>query len=525
MNKSFGRKYVSVLFLDVVDYSGFMEEDQGVIVSTLNGFYKTTLSRRQREISKEDLSCLPTGDGMAIVFPKPEYAFEPIYWAWEFTQQLKDWTIQQQHASGGIAEVTFEFRIGLHRQSVQEFVDLRDLVNYAGPGMNFAQRVMDCGRGGHILASHAFAADAEQSNRFSHLNFVRLPADPPIKGGRRIPVYNIWGTLGELGEAGNKDLPKLGVQDSGKLYAALNIGGDYAKSSLANCFSYAHFERLNSIDNAKPIRQERVWNQVSEWLKDLHAWQQSYRLPITMELVSLISPVTWTDSRWQEYQRKIAQITTMNNVMARRLHVRVEQCVESEIKMLVSLMLSEFICSIKARLLILPQREIESIPTTKGDEVAYKWKEFFLLDAGTYYADGGKHLVILSDINPFRDKQTEEKFNIYDFNTNERQYIYDDLQANFYRAWDETDEKKVMRLPAVIRKFPTSLEQNIEYEKILELLPPGTHYELTSRWKEEMESILKGLLISPKDSPNKEEEDLFHKLITLRRPKKAPARN
>ena len=46
-------------------------------------------------------------------------------------------------------------RMGIHSGPVNEISDLNEQANIAGAGINIAQRVMDCGDAGHILAFQA----------------------------------------------------------------------------------------------------------------------------------------------------------------------------------------------------------------------------------------------------------------------------------------------------------------------------------------------------------------------------------
>ena len=41
-------------------------------------------------------------------------------------------------------------RMGIHSGPVNEITDLNEQANIAGAGINIAQRIMDCGDGGHI---------------------------------------------------------------------------------------------------------------------------------------------------------------------------------------------------------------------------------------------------------------------------------------------------------------------------------------------------------------------------------------
>ncbi len=49
-------------------------------------------------------------------------------------------------------------RIGLHTGLVYRVPDINGAENVSGAGINFAQRVMDCGDAGHILMSQVHAS-------------------------------------------------------------------------------------------------------------------------------------------------------------------------------------------------------------------------------------------------------------------------------------------------------------------------------------------------------------------------------
>ena len=71
------------------------------------------------------------------------------------------------HQSGGASACAMEIsralkrpsgasvRMGIHSGPVNEITDLNEQANIAGAGINIAQRVMDCGDAGHILALQA----------------------------------------------------------------------------------------------------------------------------------------------------------------------------------------------------------------------------------------------------------------------------------------------------------------------------------------------------------------------------------
>src|SRR5213078_5067900 len=78
---------------------------------------------------------VPTGDGMALLFLRsPE---EPVRCALEISGALRDYP-------------HIRLRMGVHSGPVNRITDVNDKTNFAGSGINVAQRVLDCGDAGHI---------------------------------------------------------------------------------------------------------------------------------------------------------------------------------------------------------------------------------------------------------------------------------------------------------------------------------------------------------------------------------------
>ena len=74
--------------------------------------------------------------------------------------------------------------MGIHSGPVNEVTDLNEQANIAGAGINIAQRVMDCGDGGHILLSQRVAdelAHYRQWQAAGHLFLVRADAERTVK--------------------------------------------------------------------------------------------------------------------------------------------------------------------------------------------------------------------------------------------------------------------------------------------------------------------------------------------------------
>src|SRR4030081_2528369 len=144
-----------VLFIDIVDYSKLLINEQSEQIQKLKQIVRGTEQFRRAE-AEGKLLRLPTGDGGALVFRTSPEA--PVRCAVEISQELK------RHPE-------LRVRMGIHSGPVNEITDLNEQANIAGAGINIAQRVMDCGDAGHILLSRHVAEDLEHYPRWQpHLH-------------------------------------------------------------------------------------------------------------------------------------------------------------------------------------------------------------------------------------------------------------------------------------------------------------------------------------------------------------------
>src|SRR5262249_44786180 len=129
---------------------------------------------------------VPTGDGMALLFFRsPE---EPVRCALEISRQLNE-------------NSTMRVRMGIHSGPVNQIRDVNDTVNVAGPGINVAQRVMDCGDAGHILLSKHVADDLAHYRHWQP--YLRDLGEFEVKHGLRIGMVNLF-----KDNLGNPSLPE-----------------------------------------------------------------------------------------------------------------------------------------------------------------------------------------------------------------------------------------------------------------------------------------------------------------------------
>src|ERR1700756_3649249 len=173
-----------VLFIDIVGYSKLLITEQSQQLQKLKGIVRGTEQFRLAE-AEGKLLRLPTGDGGALVFRNHPEA--PVLCAMEISKELK------KHPE-------LKVRMGVHSGPVNEITDLNEQANIAGPGINVAQRIMDCGDAGHILLSQHVAEDLEEYPRWRSL--LHDLGECEVKHAIRVNVTNLWSD-----EIGNPKLP------------------------------------------------------------------------------------------------------------------------------------------------------------------------------------------------------------------------------------------------------------------------------------------------------------------------------
>jgi class 3 adenylate cyclase len=144
-----------VLFIDIVGYSKLLISEQSEQLQKLKEIVWATEQFRQAQ-AESKLLRLPTGDGGALVFRNNVEA--PVLCAVEIQRAL-------QQPPGSKEKPQLRLRMGIHSGPVNDITDLNAQANIAGAGINFAQRVMDCGDAGHILLSKHVADDLEHYPR------------------------------------------------------------------------------------------------------------------------------------------------------------------------------------------------------------------------------------------------------------------------------------------------------------------------------------------------------------------------
>src|SRR5438094_6085736 len=188
-----------VLFMDIVGYSKLLTDEQSEALQELNQIVRSTEAAREAQAAAE-LTILPTGDGMALVFTGS--VEEPVECALEISQALR-------------AQPSLPVRMGIHSGPIHHVKDANQRENIAGVGINIAQRVMDCGDAGHILISKRVADDLAQQRRWQP--YLHELGDVEVKHGVVVSLVNLYAeTIGNptppsrLGKVGGsvRALPK-----------------------------------------------------------------------------------------------------------------------------------------------------------------------------------------------------------------------------------------------------------------------------------------------------------------------------
>jgi class 3 adenylate cyclase len=162
-----------VLLIDVVGYSKLLVNEQIEVLQLLNRVVRAAPRFRSAEAAGK-LMRLPTGDGMALLFfDNPE---APVQCALEISAETK-------------SQPQLQLRMGVHSGPIKEVMDVNDRANYAGAGINLAQRVLDCGDAGHILLSGRVAEDLS-SYRHWHPYLTDL-GEYEVKHGLRMRLFNL----------------------------------------------------------------------------------------------------------------------------------------------------------------------------------------------------------------------------------------------------------------------------------------------------------------------------------------------
>jgi class 3 adenylate cyclase len=183
-SQSGAMKLAHVLFMDIVGYSKLPIDEQMSALHVLQELVhaSTEVARAQ---ASDQLTSIPTGDGMALVFFNDPTA--PVECALEIAKALR-------------SHPELPLRMGVNSGPVNQIIDVNNRINVAGAGINMAQRVMDSGDAGHILLSKRVAEDLAQYTRWKPL--LHDLNEVEVKHAVRVHLFNLY-----TDEVGNPVLP------------------------------------------------------------------------------------------------------------------------------------------------------------------------------------------------------------------------------------------------------------------------------------------------------------------------------
>jgi class 3 adenylate cyclase len=168
-----GLKTAHVLCVDIVGYSLLATDEQNRAVQQLQSIVGE-LKVFSEALDANDLICLPTGDGMALVcFGEPTV---PVRIACDLAVKVRK-------------ECRFALRMGLNYGPVYCAPDINANKNVAGTGVNIAQRIMDCGDEGHILLSKSVADTLLELSYWRGM--VQELGECEVKHGVRLRIYSL----------------------------------------------------------------------------------------------------------------------------------------------------------------------------------------------------------------------------------------------------------------------------------------------------------------------------------------------
>jgi len=177
-------KLAHVLFMDIVGNSKLPIDEQTSAIHILQEIVNGATQVARAKAANE-LTSIPTGDGMALVFfGEPT---DPVECALQVGKALK-------------VHPEIQLRMGVHSGPVNEIIDVNGRINVAGSGINMAQRVMDSGDAGHILLSKRVAEDLSQYTRWQPL--LHDLNEVEVKHAVRVHLFNLY-----TDEVGNPVLP------------------------------------------------------------------------------------------------------------------------------------------------------------------------------------------------------------------------------------------------------------------------------------------------------------------------------
>jgi len=172
--------YAKYIFLDIVKYSTRSVEGQTAVIQSLNKIVEQVAN--EYKIDADHAIYIPTGDGMCIGLINVTNPYDiHIRISLDILKLIKEYNKKEKDPMR-----KFDIRIGINENDDNLVIYINGKRNFAGSGINIAQRIMNCGDANTILVSSS--VKDRLSARDAYLNKFK-GYKVTIKHGEKITVY------------------------------------------------------------------------------------------------------------------------------------------------------------------------------------------------------------------------------------------------------------------------------------------------------------------------------------------------
>jgi class 3 adenylate cyclase len=173
---------VHCVMFDIVGYSQRTSDVQKESILVFAKFVREAVIE-VGAYDPEHILYIPTGDGLVLVVENnPQSLVQLVFDVQDRVKRFCD----------DNPDCVFGFRTGLHSGPVFKYRDVNHQPNYAGNGINLAQRVMSLGAPGHILATRETFDNIAGMDAGIRACFHELADEYTVKHGASLKVYNVF---------------------------------------------------------------------------------------------------------------------------------------------------------------------------------------------------------------------------------------------------------------------------------------------------------------------------------------------
>jgi class 3 adenylate cyclase len=217
--------YAKYIFLDIVKYSTRSVEGQTAVIKALNEIVEQIVNGYK--IDADNTIYIPTGDGMCIGLINVTNPYDiNIRISLDILKLINEYNKKEKDPMR-----KFDVRIGINENDDNLVTDINGKRNFAGNGINIAQRIMNCGDANMILVS-ASVKD-RLSSRDAYLNKFK-GYKVTIKHGEKITVYQfVDDSIRHLAVDIPSAIEKANTRRKNKMYTKpLSLLFDYISDKL-----------------------------------------------------------------------------------------------------------------------------------------------------------------------------------------------------------------------------------------------------------------------------------------------------